>query len=287
TLSNMDWSISSPLTTDKNVLYENLLDAFEKKLKWHSELEELYYGKYPFGNCFKAGAQQVTSWSQTRNIKKLFSDIIEEQSSAKELFDQTKGMEDFLRRAFKEYQEIAAFAREENDNVKMLAEDDLEKVKKINTFLTEEDPRNDFRHIRKAYDEVKKALNARLKELKADTIALYEQVFDELEKEAKKKEVDPASYANREFTLKRLKGIDSLSALKNKFLDVQNFKSQELEKIIVSIPSTGGVVREAQTYYMNGKASTIETEEELDDYLKQVRAEMLALLNDNKTIILK
>lgn len=276
-----------PATTDKNVLYENLLDSFEKKLKWHNDLEDLYYGKYPFGNCFKTGAQQVTSWSQTRNIKKLFSDIIEEQPQAKVLFDQTKGMEDFLRRAFKEYQEIAAFVREENDNVKMLGDDDLEKVKKINTFLTEEDPRNDFRHIRKAYEEVKKALNAKLRDLKAETIALYEQVFDELEKEAEKKEVEPAAYANREFTLKKLKGIDSLSALKNKFLDVQNFKSQELEKIIAAVPSTGGVVREAKTYYMNGKASTIETEEELDEYLKQVRSEMLALLNDNKTIILK
>ena len=83
-------------------------------------------------------------------------------------------------------------------------------------------------------------------------------IFNELEIEAKKKEVDAASYADQDYTLKRIKSIDSLSALKNKFLEAQHFKSQELEKIISSQTTSSGAVREAKSYYMNSKANTIE-----------------------------
>lgn len=276
-----------PAATDKNSLYEDLLSALQKKLQWHQELEKAYYGKYPFGNCFQEGVQQLNTWIQTRDIKKLFTSIVEEQQQAKELFDTTKAMEDFIRRALDEYLNIMAFVREQNDNVKMLAPEEIEKMKKINGFLSQEDPRKDFRHIKKAYDEVQQALKAKRKELRDQTLEVYEKIFAELEEEAKKKKVDGASYADRDYTLKRIKNIDSLSALKNKFLEAQHFKSQELEKIIASQTTSTGVVREAKTYYMNGKASTIENEEELNAYLKQVREEMLALLKQNKTIILK
>src|SRR5690554_107907 len=276
-----------PSATDKNSLYEDLLSALQKKLQWHQELEKAYYGKYPFGNCFQEGVQQLNTWIQTRDIKKLFTNLIEEQEHSKELFDTTKAMEDFIRRALDEYRNIMAFVREQNDNVKMLAPEDIEKVKKINDFLSQEDPRKDFRHIKKAYDEVQQALKVKLKELRDQTLEVYEKIFAELEVEAKKKKVDGGSYADKSYTLKNIKSIDSLSALKNKFLEAQHFKSQELEKIIASQTTSTGVVREAKTYYMNGKASTIENEEELNAYLEQVREEMLALLKQNKTIILK
>jgi len=273
--------------TDKNTLYDDLQAALKKKFNWHQELEKTYYGKYPFGNCFQEGAQQLNTWINTRDIKKLFNRLIEEQDEAKELFDKTKAMEDFIRRALDEYRNIMVFVREQNDNVKMLSTQDIEKVKKINEFLEDEDPRKDFRHIKKAYDEVQQALKTKLNELKDQTISVYEDIFNELEIEAKKKEVDAASYADRDYTLKRIKSIDSLSALKNKFLEAQHFKSQELEKIISSQTTSSGAVREAKSYYMNSKANTIENEEELDLYLEAVRKEMLELLNDNKTIILK
>lgn len=276
-----------PSATDKNSLYEDLLSALQKKLQWHQELEKAYYGKYPFGNCFQEGVQQLNTWIQTRDIKKLFTNLIEEQEHSKELFDTTKAMEDFIRRALDEYRNIMAFVREQNDNVKMLAPEDIEKVKKINDFLSQEDPRKDFRHIKKAYDEVQQALKVKLKELRDQTLEVYEKIFAELEVEAKKKKVDGGSYADKEYTLKKIKSIDSLSALKNKYLEAQHFKSRELEKIIAAVPTKDGAVREAKTYYMNGKASTIENEEELNAYLEQVREEMLALLKQNKIIILK
>lgn len=275
--------------TDKNVLYENLIAALTKKLEKHQNLEQSYYGKYPFGNCFRDGVKQLTDWVQTRDLKKLFEGFIEEQETSKSLFDLTKGMEDFANRAFKDLIEIKTFMRDNNDNFKMLSDAEvLEKVRRINEFLTLEDPRREFRHIKKAYDEVKKALNDYLVELKENVKNLYLDVFAELEKEAKTRHVDGSSYADKDYTINGIEKINSLASLQNKKLSAQSFKSDELQKIIAATPTKdGGKAAEPKAYYVTKGATTISTKEEMNAYLDKVREEMTALLNDNKTIILK
>ncbi len=279
---------SLPPATDKNILFEDLIAALSRKLTKHQELETTYYGKYNFGNCFQKGVKQLTDWVQTRDLKKLFTYFIEDQEASKELFDLTKGMEDFAARSLKDVIEIHAFMRDNNDNFKTLPKETLEKVKSINAFLDLEDPRREFRHIKKAYDEVKKALNDHLVQLKKDVKALYEKAFKELEAEATKRKVDKSKYTDRDYTLGGIDNISSLAALRNKELSVTQFKDAELEKIIAAtVTANGQVVSEPQAYYVTRGATTISTKEELDAYLEKVRKDMTKLIIENKTIILK
>ncbi|WP_271393637.1 BREX system P-loop protein BrxC [Aequorivita sinensis] len=275
-------------TSDKNILYDNLVDALTRKLKQHQDLEQTYYGKYPFGNCFHQGVKQLTEWVNTRDLKRLFEGFVEEKEAAKILFDLTKGMDDFAQRALRDMDGIKLFMRDNNENFKVLRDPDvLEKVKSINDFLNSEDPRREFRHIKKAFDEVKAALNAYVQKLKEEVKDLYLDVFAELEKEAENRKVDGGTYADKDYTLTKIDKIDSLAALQNKKLSVQEFKSNELQKIIAATPSqNGNKAAEPASYYVSQKASTISTEEELDAYLEKIRKEMMALLKENKTIIL-
>lgn len=273
--------------TDKNILYEDLIDALERKLTKQQNLEKTYYGKYPFGNCFQKSVKQLSDWIQTRDLKKLFNRFIEEQDTSKELFDLTKGIEDFASKALNEVQEIKAFVRDNNDNFKMLSADVLDKVNMINDFLKLEDPRKEFRHVRKAYDEVKRALNDHLVKLKKDVKALYEDVFKELEDEAKKRNVGKDKYADKDYTIGSIDNISSLATLKNKQLSVDEFKNSELKKIIAATDSGSGDASEPEVYYVTKGATTIATTEELEAYLEKLRKEMTQLLIDKKTIILK
>lgn len=279
---------SIPTASDKNILYDNLIDALTRKLKKHQDLEQAYYGKYPFGNCFQEGANQLSEWVQIRDLKKLFDRFVEEQEASKKLFDLTKGMEDFANRALKDFTEIKSFMRDNNDNFKMLSDADvLEKVKNINAFLDLEDPRNQFRHIKKAYDEIKKALKENLIQSKEEVKNLYLDIFAELEKEAATRKVDAASYADKNYSLNLIEKINSLASLQNRKLSVQEFKSNELQKIIAATPTKeGNKAAEPASYYVSQGASTISTEEELDMYLDKIRKEMMVLLKENKTIIL-
>ena len=274
--------------TDKNILFEDLVSALQKKLSKHQELETAYYGKYPFGNCFKKAVKQLNDWVQTRDLKKLFTYFIDAQDPSKELFDITKGMEDFAARSLNDVIEIHGFMRDNNDNFKTLPADTLEKVNSINTFLALEDPRREFRHVKKAYDEVKKALNDQLVELKKVVKALYEDAFKELKAEAAKRKVDKNKCADKDYTLGGIDNLSSLGALKNKQLSVGHFKDAELAKIIAAtVTATGQVVSEPQAYYVTKGATTISTTEELEVYLEKVRKDMTKLIIEKKTIILK
>jgi hypothetical protein len=273
--------------TDKNILYEDLIAALERKLQQQQSLESTYYGKYPFGKCFQESVKQLTDWIQTRDLKKLFNRFIEDQEASKALFDLSKGIEDFAARALKDVQEIKAFMRDHNDNFKLLSTEVMEKVTKINAFLLLEDPRKEFRHIKKAYDEVKQALNDHLVDLKKEVKALYEDAFKELEAEATKRKVGKDKYADKDYTLGGIDNITSLATLKNKQLSVDVFKNTELQKIIAATETGSGGAAESETYYVTRGATTISTTEELEAYLEKVRKDMTQLLIEKKTIILK
>jgi hypothetical protein len=273
--------------SDKNILYEDLIDALKRKLIHHQKLESTYYGKHPFGNCFQESVKQLSDWVQTRDLKKLFNRFIEDQEASKELFDLTKGIEDFAVRALRDIQEITRFVRDNNENFKMLSVDVLEKVRKINDFLKLDDPRKEFRHVKKAYDEVKQALNDHLVKLKKEVKALYEAAFKELEQEADKRKVSKDKYADKEYTIRGIDNISSLASLQNKQLRVDEFKGGELKKIIAATPSGSGGSSEPEAYYVTKGATTISNIEELEAYLKKVRKEMTQLIIDKKTIILK
>lgn len=277
-----------PASTDKNELYENLIAALNKKVGFYQPLESDFFGAYPFGNCFQKGVQQLNAWTGNRDPKKLFKTFTESQDESKELFDLAKGMEDFINLNLRDYKQLRTFVSDNKENFKELSSDDQGKAEKIEDFLKLEDPRREFRHAKKAYDEVADALKAHTTELKKEVKKLYEAIFVELEIEAKKRNVEANKYANKEYTINGIDNINSIAQLKNKILGASNFKAAELQSIIAATPvAAGAKVAESASYYITRGISTINNEGEMENYLQTVREEMLAILKDNKTIILK
>ncbi len=275
------------IKTDQNKLFDTLQHILTKREQNFSSLES-NYSKYAFGACFTKVKKELNQLIHIADLKKLFRIITEDQEQLKELVDNAKAMEEFAANGLTKYTEIKSFVSVNNDNFKLLAEDDLEKVKKINHFFTLEDPRTAFRHIVKAHEELENAITSKIKELKDKTVKAYEAVFKELEDEAGKRKVAKNVYSDKEYTLGGIKNLTSLSGLKNKYLEVGNFKATELEKIIKATPvAEGSKVAESSIYYVAKGISTITTELELEAYLLKLRREMLQLLNDKKNIIIK
>jgi hypothetical protein len=277
-----------PGSTDKNELFDYLIQALNKKLLLIQPLEKDFHGKYPFGNCFQSAVNQLTKWISNRDPKKLFKSFAESTEQSKELFDLTKGMEDFINATLRDYKVLKTFVNDNKENFKELAKEDQEKAQKIEDFLLLEDPRREFRHVKKAYDELADALKSHTSELKKEVKQTYEVIFVELEKEAVKRKVTADSYSSKEYVINGIDNLNSIAQLKNKKLSAANFKSGELQKIIAATPVIAGAkVAESAPYYLTRGVSTITTEAEMEDYLQKIRGEMLALLKENKTIILK
>lgn len=275
------------LQTDQNKLFDALKDILSKNEQHFSDLES-NYRTYAFATCFTKAKKAAQQLGLIADLKKLFRNLIEDQEVLKELVDLTKAMEEFANSRLQKYNEIKSFVGVNNDNFKLLSEEDLTKVKKVNQFFDIEDPRTAFRHIVKASDELETALNAKVEDLKTQAVSAYEGVFKALEAEATKRKVPNSAYADKEYTINGIKNLTSLSSLKNKILEAGNFKEIELGKIIKATPvAEGDKAAESATYYVTKGTSTITTEQELEEYLLKLRREMLQLLKDKKNIIIK
>ena len=150
-----------------------------------------------------------------------------------------------------------------------------------------EDPRKDFRHALKAKDELADALKALIQTMRDSVLTIYNNIFDELESEADKRKVTRKAFDDREYTLNGIKNLTSINSLKRKELSASNYKSEQLRKIIAATPAAAGGAREPETYFVSGKAATISNEAELNAYLEDIRKDMLEILKNDKTIILK
>jgi hypothetical protein len=269
-------------------MFEILSIALSVKMQRIKPFEADYFGKYPFGICFQRSIQQLTTWTTIRDPKRLFLDICGSKDFAKELFDIEKGIEDFINNNFKDYSTLSSFCENNKENFKEFSSENQTKAKIITDFLLLEDPRKDFRHAKKAYEELSQALKDLTVELKKEVKSIYDLIFNELEQEAIKLNVSAVVFENRDSTLNAIDSISSIAQLKNKKLSASNVKSDQLEKIIAAIPvPPGGTSVTSAPYHISKGVSTISNETEMEDFLQKVKSDMLKLLKENKTIILK
>jgi hypothetical protein len=281
-------------STDGNELFDKLKNAFKKRSDEYAGSEKEFYGHYPFGVVFREFREKLTELVNIRDPKTLFTKLRDQQASLKSQFDQAKGIAEFMTRAKNDYDAIRKFYETNHDNVEALGADSHERADHIGDFLKKEDPRPDFRHIKAAYDELRKALKAYTENLRAEVLTAYTALFEELAQEAQKHGVtEMGVYADEHRTLELLRKIEAITQLKLRYSDLANFKSEQVTKIVneanrkAQVANPGSVVRETQEYYLTGKMTTIATEAELDAYLVKAKADMLALLKQNKVIILK
>lgn len=280
-------------TTDGNELYNLLRDALEKEQQKYQSGEDDYHGAYPFGDCFHEAVKMLQRWRDIRDPKMLFERLQSEKDRAKALFDQAKGIKEFADQHRKEYDTIRNFHQSNRENFRELGIDIQEKTEKVVDFLLSPDPRSDFRHIRKAYDEINTALSEYKRQLMEKVVARYEQVFAELEMETTKRGiVESHVYADPHTTLQHIRRLDAIAQLKNKLLEADHFKSEQLSALLhfaAAKPASTAAPRvgEPEHYYITHLMTTISNEQELDEYLAKAKQDMLQLLRNNKTIIIK
>tara|TARA_B110000046_G_scaffold91830_1_gene99863 strand:+ start:981 stop:4466 length:3486 start_codon:yes stop_codon:yes gene_type:complete len=271
------------VATDGNELFDALINSVNDQISDFQALESKYR-TYPFGTPFRETVSLLSTWTNNRDPKKLFDEIIEGEAAAKELVDKTRTIGDYLERTFEEYKTIKAFYESSNENFKELSQDDQEKGELLKAFLQEEDITIQFRHAKKAFEELKAAIDKYLKDLKAEVTTIYKEVFVFLENEATTRACPRNCFADKDATINGIKTLGSITSLKNKKLSADNFKSEELAKILAAVP---GPKVETKEYKVSQGTSMIKSQGELDQFITKVKGDMEKILAENKTIIIK
>lgn len=281
-------------STNGNELFDYLKKEIQHFYHSFEKEEDTFYGSYPFGNAFHYLRKKLDDLQSARDPKSLFRRLRDHKQELKQAFDLAKGMSDIMSRAKPEYDAIRDFYKNNQENIRELGVDSIERAEKIGEFLLSEDPRQELRHIIKAYKELKEDLKSHLDQVREQVLTDYNRIFDELEEEAEKFQVSESNvYASREATLDRIKKIQSITQLKLRQSEANAFKQDELEKIIrfaskkKSETGSGMLVNEPQEYYLTRVKARITTEAELEEYIQQIRKEMSEMLRNNKTILIK
>lgn len=273
-------------TNDGNKLYDDILVKLQVKYAHFQEQEEKFLGKYPFGTKFQAVTHLLDEWRQTRDPRRLFDKMIAGKIQAKSAIDTCKTLEDFTGTALPIYDTIWKFHNDNSENLKSLEEDDREKARQIGAYLQSDEPAGDFRHIKKFYEELTESLNNLVKKLKQDALRIYNEVFDELDKEAVKNEVkEKHGFADRDTVLKRIENLKGISELKLRISEAQNYKLEQIRFILAY--GKEGTGDQSETYHISGITNTIKTEEELHHFLDRAKNQMTEILKRGKTIIIK
>lgn len=283
-----------PATTDGNRLYEDLVAKLSDSSKKYIVPRDEYYGSHPFGNHFNTLVEQLNNLLLIRDPRKLFRNLSEQKELMKENSDNCKQLTEFATNSFKEYIRIRDY-KKLNENNFVYINDIAEKVKLMDDMLCSDFPVPLFRQARLAFEEIKKALNDLLKELRTDAVKIYEEIFNELAAEAARLKVDDAHvYADRQAKLDAIAKLASVADIKLKVSEAPQFKAEQLALIIKvatkPVYGSGGetpTAREPKEFYISKLATLITNEEEMEAYLAKAKEKMLKLLHDNKTIIIR
>jgi predicted transcriptional regulator len=285
---NVDINDSSDGDEVKEMMISKLSSLEDEYLPY----QEKYHGTYPFGDGFNELLKEVRELKEKRLAKQFFKHLSDEKESLKAIHDKAKAIRDFTNRAIKDYDSIRDFYEEQKPNFTSLSVTAKEHADRMQTFFTLDEPQSEFRHIVKAYDELKKELKNHVKDLRDKLIAAYKETFARLKSEADKQGVkEPHVYADEDATLARIGKVSDIVTLNLEKSQLSDFESDQLNQIIEYAaqkepPKGGQKVAEPEAFYVK-RTGIIRSEEDLDNYLKNTREEMLKLLKENKTIILK
>ncbi len=289
-----------PSASDGNLLYEELNNKLKEQTAHWQKLKTTYEN-YPFAKPLAHLSDKLSEWAQIRDPKRFFESLIEEKDKVADRIDVARSMEDFIDSQLADYDSIQAFYKANRGNFDDLQEEDKAKAEQMRLFFENENPVNDFRIIKKAHKELKEAIQDALQQLRAETIARYEKLFDQLDALAKENKVPPTIYGSKDHWMEKLRKEKGIVQLRLELSKADSFESQQRETILKEADrikqeeaakkqpaNTPPVVAEPPIPYNLPKANKVlETQNDIDNYIEQIRKELTDMIQNKKKIIIK
>jgi len=266
-------------TQDHRVLKQDIIDELEKKIEKIEGLSSEWAG-YPFQKHFKKFSDVLRSLKNNKREKEFFDKIIENADKWGALNDTYLDLEDFLQRNSDKYLKIHSFVEENRSNFDELDPADRSDANKLQSFLQSETPHQEFVAAQKSYKSVGNSLENELNEQREEAKELYKEKVEGLEKQKVEEEANDYTVPELKRIEKEIDRIQSISQIKNKKYEAENFFSSELEKLLNS-------TEQKPIEVSVKKGITIKDEGDLETYLEELKDEVGNALKNGNTVILK
>lgn len=249
---------------------------------------------FPFTTLLNDYHNYLDEIYNARNPEALMVFVNEKKEDIRKLRDDFKQIEEFTNNQIESYSQISKYIEENRQNFSELPEKEQAKAQLLDDyFKNEPKPWDRFPQIKKAHKELKDALNKKLKELKQQVLDKYESIFDELDAKQKELGIDePNIIADRIYYFNILKKYKIITKFQIALLQADDFRKDNLKKLfdykgIIEKGKDKDYVSSVQISIVNEMSPvTIETEEQLDAYLKKLKAKLMVKLKKHKKLFL-
>ena len=282
-------------SNDSTELFRNCKENDDSELKkLLHEYRRLYrnVAQYPFANVVNQVITLLENWIAERDPQTFFQTIIDAKATAHSLIDKCKSIEQFNRNQLDKYEEIRNFITQNEDNFAFLPDDVKKELPTLRAILEDQEPWEHF----PPYWKLKRAVSNCIDESRAQLVneikAKYNEVIDSLEKYAAENNVSRNVFADRNTVLAQKTSSNNLYALKFN-LDASDFNNAQLRKINEAIEVAKAKEQKEVEPIRLRKVITLKTETvhpmrseaDVDQYLANLKAEIMKHISDNTDLI--
>ena len=281
-------------TTD----YKEAVESFKKKLAPKlTKINQLKdeYEAYPFASHLKSFHKTLGEIYNARNPEHAVEQVMVQKDHLKTARDTYMYVEEFIEHNFKAYEQIVNFVDANKNNFSSLDETLVVRSEELVQYLkTDHEPWDKFPQMKKAYKELNDAIKTRLTNLKTDVVKLYETIFDEIAARQKELGIDAANLTtSAEYYLQKINKEDQIAQLEIYELKANEFRAENFKKL-EDYKAQAEAKKSGKTYVTSIDVSvaaempptTIETPEQLDEYINKLRERLMVKLAKNKKIFL-
>jgi hypothetical protein len=277
--------------------FKEVVEIFRKRLepiitKLNKLKEE--HEAWPFSIHLKNFYNALSEIYQARNNDYVLSQVFEHKAKLKEYRDRYMYTEEFIEHNFSSYHQIADFIEQNRNNFSSLDETLHAKADDISEFIhTDHEPWEKFPQIKKAFKELSDAIKSHVNKLRSEIIEIYEGIFDELESHRQKLDLDAGILPNREYWLPKIKKENQITQLENHKLKANGFRAEYIKKL--DDRKSEQTAKKSGKEYVNSTKimiaqemppTTVETPEQLDEYLNKLRKILMVKLATNKKLFI-
>ena len=279
-------------TTDFKEAVETFKTKLSPKLVAINKLKEQYEA-YPFGSHLKSFHQTLGEIYNDRNNEHLVEQVLAQKEFLKSARDSYMYVEEFIQHNLSSYQQIAQFAEANKNNFASLDETLTVRSQELTEYLkSDREPWDKFPQMRKIFKELNDAIKSRLNDLRKEVVGLYETIFEEIDARKEELQIHESHLTtSADYYLQKINKEEQITQLEIYALKANEFRSENFKKL-EDFKAKQEAKSKGEEYVSSVDISiaaempptTIENEQQLDEYLKKLKAKLMVKLSKNQKL---
>jgi len=279
-----------PETTDPKELEESIRTLLRRKYEEANREASAHRGR-PFARHFEAAANALKKVEQVRGAEQLFNTVVDRAEDLQEKVDQAREVSDFWNRNDETYREMADFVDRYRNQEHVLSRQARMRLDKLSTFIHSEDqPHKRYRSALDYFEALQDDVQEQIEELQDEAASEYKEVIEDLQRKEDELGVDGV-VPDPKAKLDQIRRTEDLGRLNGELSRVSEYRAGYLADIrkAAQQESSEDDRRDAEIVELDDELSSheLETEDDVEAFVGDLRDKLLARVRNDKIVIIK